>query len=710
MTVHINKPLNPFKMAEMDPAALHPELTDADKVRQGYHDLSHKLSTTFSPGTINPIRAEECLPGDRFDYGHPGRIESFPMVAPCLDGFKYRVCSFFWKLQNAYGFWDNNTKITTDEFINKMDFWRYLPTPNRVPFFNLGHPLEGGSNKLAPDVATEGLSQSFWADPAFVAGIMLNGPAPGNLLNRLDQPIGAGPLVPPEEYHAIDVKGSGIEYENLKAGVINLHSLFAYMSAFRAALANNQEEYAYYIGCGIIEQSEYNGITLDVGSRRFLSYVYKRVSLRSLDMFLQGLRFYTSNPSYGPDGNALDLDLSSDAALVKFVEWMYPYMLRAQGYASVEAAGQNKFDCISALVYFLEVTGLLSRVPYMKGSYSGTTYTDPANYVLDGASKFTAALYTCHCPNAGMLLAPYEMDLNRGILSTSVGAVKSVVTVTDNGFTVDLLRFRNSVQKAIDKFDITGGRISSFLRRFWAVKPSKDFDQAELLHVCTTYIGNTDIIANAATDKADLAQQAGYSIGEIRENAYDTFATDDYGIFLSVAMFIPVVSYSQGIPENNFHRSLQDCFLEQYAGIGYQDVPEKYLYAQQAFNDSFFADNPSRLDQVVARRAAFQSYRASVDRANGNFGYGGPNSYWTLARIYSPLIVGSVLESPQEGATAVSCLKRTGSELNMTTYVFPRLYNYLFAQTDDSAQNFRAHLNCVLKGTRRVPAPQLPSL
>ena len=54
------------------------------------------------------------------------------MLAPCLDGFKFRMTYHYCNLANWYGYLDNDSKTQTAEFISKMNFWTFVPLPVNV--------------------------------------------------------------------------------------------------------------------------------------------------------------------------------------------------------------------------------------------------------------------------------------------------------------------------------------------------------------------------------------------------------------------------------------------------------------------------------------------------------------------------------------------------------------------------------------------------
>ena len=712
-------------------STIQPQFPEVElpQIPKGYHDLGFRYHTTLAPGCFNPIFAFESLPADSMEYGFQGQLESFPMLAPCLDGFKFRMTYHYCNLANWYGYLDNDSKTQTAEFISKMNFWTFVPLPVNTlscttsstiwtSLFQNGYPTSGASKLTA--------SQFGWMNPSLASNIYLNGVAPGSLLNRLGVPVGvSGRYSSSTAFYAegnpVTTPGVFMRADFL-ALRMNLHKILAYMDAYRVSLVNLQESYCYYIGVVLNNQptvySE-SGDTLeieDANSQWMYDYGYKSISLESLDNFFMFLRTWTNNPNYDTTGSPLAIDLSVPQNLETFIAQAADYMCKAVGLDDPLSDPTRAYTACSALRYFIEVTGLV--MPDLNSS-SDTYRLLDAICSGEYRNSILACYLTPYLVNGGLLLTTYEMDLNRALLSSNVGKTKSSVDTSTGSFTIDTFRFRNAVQKAIDKFDLSGGRFSSWLRTLWKVKPDKSLDKAELLHVASSYIGNTDIISTAntldvtstgdSTLGSSLAQQAGYTIGRV-DGDTDHYLSDSYGVFICCGSLIPIVSYSQGMDSCDFHLNLQDCFLPDYASFGYQGVPARELVAQlRCVNDVSMSQYqmpiPPQLDSVIGKRVAWQEYRTAVDRATGNFAIGAPLSYWTFARFYG----GVDFEDTGVFFTGTKGikLKAAPNTFSTTTYVWPRLYNYLFAQTDDAAQNFRLSGRVIYKGTRNVPAPRL---
>lgn len=699
---------------------LHPSIEDGS-LKKGYHDLTRDVAFTFSPGTVVPHTAREVLPQDEMTYGFSGTLESFPMLAPCLKGFKHRTVTTFSPLSNFYGYLDNNAKQSTSDFINKGSFWRGIPCTVL--------PYDAELEYYPTAVPETRPVPGAWMSPSVAHSLYRDGIAPGSLMNALGVPPGysARYLDGTNNWHDREKNDLGIVYPDLQYLAINFHKLFAYLDSYRTTLANLQENYAYYIGITTVNDGFVYGVdgtpyenddpTAAMNFRRF-DYGYKPITIQSMDSFMMFLRYYTSSPSYGPDGTALSLDLYDPDAFVKFVSTCYNYQLNYAGKPTTQPAIG---DAVSALRWFLEVTGLCtccygSGLSFLENLFPSPVYLNDSAPALGLGLK--AACYTARCENCGYFLGTYDMDLNRGLLSTSVGTVRS--TIPTGGFSIDTFRYANSLQKLIDKFDVSGGRFSGWLRRVWKVRPSRDLDCAQLLHVSSSYIGNTDILSTAATDGAALAQQAGYTIGRTGDGE-DHFKSDTYGIFLQYSVLVPQVTYEAAVDPSDLRVDFGDCFFPDMANLGFDDVRLIELTSHAStlpVDGSDSANNSGTIPTlVVGRRAAWQDYRTAVDRVFGRFTSASNLSYWTLLRYYDQTRVVSSALSATDAPDPTITDARYGltyrfvpNSLNTSTYIWPRNYNFLFAQTDDSAQNFRMVAVSKYKGSRAVPEASMPSL
>lgn len=330
-------------------------------------------------------------------------------------------------------------------------------------------------------------------------------------------------------------------------------------------------------------------------------------------------------------------------------------------------------------------------------------------------------------PLGGLPLRTYRMDLNRGILSQDVGSVKSTVTLTDGGFSIDTLRFANKMQKLIDRIDISGGRFSDMMRARWGVTPRGDRNVPDYLGSVSEFFGITDIIATASgvnstvednRGNSVLGQQAGFAVNRCkRTNSPISFRADQYGTLVCMFSLVPIVTYSQGIEREDLKTTFAEVYDPAFAQLGYQDVDPRELSALPSFDFSEVSDVTEPLpwantalatDSSVGKRVAWSEYMSSLPRAHGLFAYGQDLDYWANNRMYTrpqlPDIGGST-----EVLQLVSLAGSYGPT-DFTTYIDPSLQNNLFADTSLTAQNFRLRVNFDIFMRRNIGSRIMPHL
>ena len=120
-----------------------------------------------------------------------------------------------------------------------------------------------------------------------------------------------------------------------------------------------------------------------------------------------------------------------------------------------------------------------------------TTDTSSTAYFPEMVSYFN----TLH--SGGLFCAQYEPDMLRNIL-LDVDTTKVNVDITNNSFSIDTLRFQNKLQRLVDRYDISGGRFSSWLKTVWGSSANRRLDIPQ-------FIGTTSFIIdpNTVTSVAD---------------------------------------------------------------------------------------------------------------------------------------------------------------------------------------------------------------
>lgn len=97
------------------------------KINKALHDLDKEVRYTSHCGLNVPVRFKRIFPNDNFRMDVSTLLQTNALQAPLMGRFKLRTMMFFEPFSNLYGWYDNNTKTTTEELLEKRH-WTYTYT------------------------------------------------------------------------------------------------------------------------------------------------------------------------------------------------------------------------------------------------------------------------------------------------------------------------------------------------------------------------------------------------------------------------------------------------------------------------------------------------------------------------------------------------------------------------------------------------------
>ena len=155
---------------------------------------------------------------------------------------------------------------------------------------------------------------------------------------------------------------------------------------------------------------------------------------------------------------------------------------------------------------------------------------------------------------------------------------------------------------------------------------------------------------------------------------------------MGLVAITPMVDYSQG---NDFDLNLftiDDWHKPALDGIGYQDS----LNGERAWWADYVNADPDIKKTAAGKTVAWINYMTNVNRMFGNFAAGMSESFMVLNRNYS---IGSNKQIE-----------------DLTTYIDPVKFNYIFADTNLDAMNFWVQTKFDIRVRRLISAKQIPNL
>ena len=162
---------------------------------------------------------------------------------------------------------------------------------------------------------------------------------------------------------------------------------------------------------------------------------------------------------------------------------------------------------------------------------------------------------------------------------------------------------------------------------------------------------------------------------------------------MCICSITPRIDYSQGNQWDTELKTMDDLHKPALDGIGYQDS----VNSERAWWAGYYSQGPLKVETAAGKTVAWLNYMTNVNRTYGNFAIKDNEAFMVMNRNYELQING--------GSTPTSI--RIG---DLSTYIDPVKFNYIFADTSLEAMNFWLQTKFDIKARRLISAKQIPNL
>lgn len=361
----------------------------------------------------------------------------------------------------------------------------------------------------------------------------------------------------------------------------------------------------------------------------------------------------------------------------------------------------------------------------LRNTSDGIDFSDSAELSDPRLAVILPYLQTFSNPHGGILLSTYLPDLMRNLLDDTYNTASSTVEVTNGKFSIDTLRFRNKLQRLIDRYDVSDGRFSGWLKTVWGVNTRKDLDIPELIGVAQQIIDPNQVTAQSSGDGVDLGQFGG-NFNKPGQHRKHSFVASTPGRAMVCVTLVPLVDYSQGIDPELTHVNYADDYYPEFAQLGYQKVPyfvyspnatlnietEQILNSdgsssgvEQVVNIAPVAGSPTLLS--AGKQVAWLAEQTDIPTVHGEFGNGGYYESWVLKRRYHS----RRFDSFWTGASDPREIhKKYVDSTEITHYINPLDYQYPFVGQSILDPNWELQMGLNIKAVLPIGKRFMPNL
>lgn len=619
------------------------------------HDLSTIFRNTQSAGTLVPNLVLLAQKGDTIDIDIESHVLTHPTVGPLFGSFKHENHIFSIPIR-LYNSWlhNNRTKIG----LNMSDI--------KLPQLSIN--INKTADKPTPDNQWTQINPS-----CLLAYLGIRG-------------------------YAYNTTTSSQEITVQKMAV----PLLGYFDIFKNYYANTQEENFYIIGATVaitkikVTQAEgatyisttpdkinigiANGDSVEINPKD--TYEADELTITWFDMSTETTR--TGKPTdFGTwnktSGNWNVIMAPTQVGLLMSIT--PKNRVKLQDYPLEEIDEMR--DTI------LSTKGNITSIP---NKSSIALYDSFSKRLPNGKLNTTSSQY-------GLCLKTYNSDLLQNWINTEwidgVNGISEVtaIDVTDGKLTMDALNLQQKVYNMLNRIAVSGGTYRDWLETVFTGGNYMERCETPIFEGgMSTEIVFQEVISNSASGEQPLGTLAGrgYDTGK-QKGGHIKIKVTEPSFIMGIGSITPRIDYSQGNEFYNELLTLDDIHKPALDGIGYQDS----LNWQRAWWDDNRMENNHRIQPSAGKTVAWLNYMTNINRTFGNFAINDNEAFMVLNRNYEM--------SPSAGTNETKIA-------DLTTYIDPVKYNYIFAETNLDAMNFWVQTKFDIKVRRLISAKQIPNL
>lgn len=324
---------------------------------------------------------------------------------------------------------------------------------------------------------------------------------------------------------------------------------------------------------------------------------------------------------------------------------------------------------------------------------SKTASVEPLNLFTN---RLTSNNLYSTVPQFGLCLKTYNSDLYQNWINTEwidgVDGINeaSAVDVSDGTLSMDALNLSQKVYNFLNRIAVSGGTYRDWLETVYTGGNYMERCETPMFEGGVSQeIIFQEVISNSASENEPLGTLAGRGMTTGRQKGgHIRIKVTEPCYIMSICSITPRIDYGQGNTWDTYLETMDDWHKPALDGIGYQDS----LNGERAWWTDYLTADPDLKRTAAGKTVAWINYMTNVNRTFGNFAAGMSESFMVLNRNYSM----NNSTSPQIE--------------DLTTYIDPVKFNYIFADANLDAMNFWIQTRFDIKVRRLISAKQIPNL
>lgn len=626
---------------------------DMKTYNRSTHDLSYVWRNTQSVGTLVPFMSEVALPGDVHEIQLSANVLTHPTVGPLFGSFKLQLDVFECPIR-LYNAQLHNNKLGIGLDMSKVKF----------PVLSVTYEKETDNPLSIEDTINNAqVNPSCLRSYLGFNGVGRIQPKSNNQYVKADQCM-------PE---------------------------LMYYDIFKNYYANLQEEDAYYIDTNSdieevhVDGQAYNPNNLNAPIRADIEIeiaVGKDIIPSDIRLTVQTARGSIEKIDPAELGSVTSVE---GTITISITSTVYTSLLKVESIYGVGGGKLSTFKIFEVDLIREKILQAPTNAPY-----------DLSTSAIELMTKFknrTNNYLNTTFPQFGLCVKTYQSDLFNNWINTEwidgengISEITSV-SVTNGSFTIDALNLAQKVYNMMNRIAVSGGSYRDWIE---TVYTSNYIERAET----PVYMGGMsdeivfqEVISQSATEIEPLGTLAGRGkLAYNKKGGYLKIKVEEPSYIIGIVSITPRVDYSQGTKWDRGLKTMNDLHKPALDSIGFQDL----ITSKMAWWDNHLGGVEGETKFSAGKQPAWIDYMSNYNRTHGNFASGKSEEFMVLNRSYEIDKTNIALKQ--------SVIK------DLTTYIDPTKFNYIFADQSLDAMNFWVQIGVDWKARRMMSAKVIPNL
>lgn len=309
--------------------------------------------------------------------------------------------------------------------------------------------------------------------------------------------------------------------------------------------------------------------------------------------------------------------------------------------------------------------------------------TNPIEWLINFEGTDDKAKSHSSFPLSGLALKTYQNDIFTNYVNneriTNV-TNKTKVSTAGNAFTIDALNISQKIYNYQNRLAASNGTYKDWIE----VGYTQDYGLRTETPLYEGGYSDTIIFESvvnvAQTEYSPLGELGGKGkLAGNKKGGKLHINVDEPSYIIGIVSITPYIDYCEGNDWDDTLDNMGQLHVPELDGIGYEDIKTRQL--------AYWASN----EDAYAKTTAWQNYMTSYNKNYGEFCKMGSMAHMVLNRY-------------------VNTGSYESNQYNLSTYINPEAYNYTFADTTLTSQNFQVQIGFGIQARRKMSARQIPKI